>query len=114
MLDPKKEWPRLTFYGAGASLLLLASTGSLFVYFLGCSGLPARSEWPRWAHSSCCSGVIGVGVSLAATELQRIVSSNPGAEKMKVRLTGSVPVFFKLIQVFAGIKTSPPAWRSRS
>src|SRR6267378_2871560 len=83
-------------------------------YFLGCSGLPARSEWPRWAHSSCCSGVIVVGVSPPGTELQRIVSSNPGAEKMKVRLTGSAPVFFKLIQVFAGIKTSPPAWSSRS
>jgi hypothetical protein len=25
MLDPKKEWPRLTFYRAGAFLLLLAS-----------------------------------------------------------------------------------------
>jgi len=57
---------------------------------------------------------MGVGVSAAGTELHRIVSSNPGAEKMKVRLIGSVPVFFKLIQVFAGINTSPPEWRSRS
>ena len=46
-----------------------------------------------------CSGVIAVGVSPAATELHRIVSSNPGAEKMNVRQIGSVPVFFKLIQV---------------
>ena len=48
----------------------------------------------------CCSGVIGVGVSPAGTELHRIVSSNPGAEKMNVMLTGSVPVFFALIHLF--------------
>ena len=29
---------------------------------------------------------------------------------MKVRPIGSVPVFFKLIQVRDGINTSPPAW----
>jgi hypothetical protein len=60
-----------------------------FLYILDCSGLPARSAWPRWAQSSCCSGVIEVGVSPAGTELHRIVSSNPGAEKMNVRLMGS-------------------------
>src|SRR6266699_1775663 len=78
-----------------------------FLYILGCSGLPARSAWPRCAQSSCCSGVIEVGVSPAGTQLHRIVSSNPGAEKMNVRLMGSEPIFFKLIQVFAGIKTRP-------
>src|SRR5712692_8272299 len=86
----------------------------LFVHFLGSSGLLALSECPRCAQSLCCSGVIWVGVSPAGTELHRIVSSNPGAEKMKVRLIGSVPMFFKLIHVFAGMNTSPPAWRSRS
>jgi len=34
-------------------------------------------------------GVIEVGVSPAGKELHRIVSSNPGAEKMNVTLTGS-------------------------
>ena len=57
---------------------------------------------------------MGVGVSPAGTELHRIVSSNPGAEKMKVRAIGSVPMFFPLIHVLAGMNTSPPAWRSRS
>src|SRR5207247_7765923 len=83
-------------------------------HFFGLSSRPALSECPRCAQSFCCSGVIGVGVSPAGTELHRIVSSNPGAEKMNVRLMGSEPIFFKLIQVFAGIKTRPPAWRSRS
>jgi hypothetical protein len=46
--------------------------------------------------------VIRVGVSPAGTELHRIVSSNPGAEKTKVRAIGSVPMFFPLIQVLAG------------
>jgi hypothetical protein len=40
--------------------------------------------------------VIEVGVSPADTELHRIVSSNPGAEKMNVMLTGLVPMFFAL------------------
>jgi hypothetical protein len=40
--------------------------------------------------------VISVGFSPAGTELQRIVSSNPGAEKTKVRLIGSAPTFFTL------------------
>ena len=84
------------------------------------SGPPAYScmlvysACPRWAQCFCWAGVMGLGVSPAGTELHRIVSSNPGAEKMNVRLIGSVPTFFRLIQVFAGINTSPPAWRSRS
>ena len=58
--------------------------------------------------------MIGVGVSPAGTELHRIVSSNPGAEKTNVNAIGVAPMFFPLIQVFAGMNTSPPAWRSRS
>jgi hypothetical protein len=57
-------------------------------------------------RSSC---VIWVGLSFAGPELHRIVSSNPGAEKIKVRLIGSVPVSFKLIQVLLGMNASPPA-----
>jgi hypothetical protein len=86
----------------------------LLLHFLGISSILAFSACPRCAQSLCCSGVISVGVSPAGTELHRIVSSNPGAEKMKVRLIGSLPMFFAFIQVFAGINTSPPAWRSRS
>jgi len=63
---------------------------------------------------SAVRGVIGVGVSPAGTELHRIVSSKPGAEKMNVNAIGVAPMFFPLIQVFAGMNTSPPAWRSRS
>src|SRR6185437_15287135 len=74
---------------------------SIFHFWVD-SGLPALSACPRCAHSFCCSGVIFVGASPAGTELHRIVSSNPGAEKMKVKLAGSVPVFFKLIHVFSG------------
>ena len=37
-----------------------------------------------------------------------------GAEKTNVRAIGSVPMFFPLIHVLAGINTRPPAWRSRS
>jgi hypothetical protein len=58
--------------------------------------------------------VIAVGISPAGTELHRIVSSKPGAEKTNVSAIGSVPMFFPLIQVLAGMNTSPPAWRSRS
>ena len=76
------------------------------VHFCGCSCRPAFSAWPRCAHSFCCSGVIWVGVSPAGTELHRIVSSNPGAEKTKVSAIGSVPVFFPLIHVLAGMNTS--------
>jgi hypothetical protein len=68
----------------------------------------ALSACPRFAQSFCCSGVIWEGVSPAGTELHRIVSSNPGAEKMNVRLIGSVPIFFALTHVFAGMNTSPP------
>jgi hypothetical protein len=46
--------------------------------------------------------VIWVGVSPTGTELHRIASSNPGAEKMKVKLIGSLPMFFALTHVFAG------------
>jgi hypothetical protein len=53
------------------------------VHFLGCSGLPALSAWPRCAHSLCSSGVIYVGVSPAGTELHLIVSSNPGADVLQ-------------------------------
>jgi hypothetical protein len=41
--------------------------------------------------------------------LHRIVSSNPGAEKMNVSAIGSVPTFFPLTQVLAGINTRAPA-----
>jgi hypothetical protein len=41
---------------------------------------PHFSECPRCAQFFCCSGVIGVGVSPAGTELHPIVSSNLGAE----------------------------------
>ncbi len=81
---------------------------------LGFSCMLAFSACPRCAQSLCCSGEIWVDVSPAGTELHRIVSSNPGAEKMKVRLIGSLPMFFAYIHVLAGINTSPPAWRSRS
>ena len=77
-------------------------TAHLFVHFLGSSGLLAFSACPRWAQSRCSSGVIWVGVSPAGTELHRVKSSNPGAEKMKVRLIGSVPMFSKLNQAFTG------------
>ena len=83
-------------------------------HFFGVSGRPALSECPRCAQSFCCSGVIGVGVSPAGTELHRIVSSNPGAEKTNVNAIGVAPMFFPLIHVFAGMNTRPPAWRSRS
>lgn len=58
-------------------------------YSLASSCRFALSECPRCAHASCSSGVMVVGVSSASTELHRIVSSNPGAEKMKVRAIGS-------------------------
>jgi hypothetical protein len=87
---------------------------AVVVHFLGSSGLLAFSAYPRWAQSLCCSAVIWVGVSPAGTELHRIVSSNPGAEKMKVRLIGSAPTFFRLTHVLAGMNASPPAWISRS
>jgi len=91
---------------SGRPIVLVAARS---LQFLGCSCLLAFSAWPRCAHSFCCSGVISVGVSPAGTELHRMVSSNPGAEKMKTRLIGSVPTFFKLIQVLAGMNTRPPA-----
>jgi hypothetical protein len=91
-----------------STLAPLRLGGCLFHFWVD-SGLPAFSACPMCAHSFCCSGVIFVGASPAGTELHRIVSSNPGAEKMKVKPAGSVPVFFRLIHVFSGIKTSPPA-----
>src|SRR6478672_4822872 len=66
-------------------------------HFFGSSSRPALSECPRCAQSFCCSGVIGVGVSSAGTELHRIVSSNPGAEKTNVNAIGVAPLFFPLI-----------------
>src|SRR6266478_1580737 len=81
----------------------------MLVHFLGSSCLLALSACPRCAHSLCCSGVICVGISPAGTELHRIVSSNPGAEKTKLRLIGSVPIFFKLTHVFAGINKICPS-----
>ncbi len=58
------------------------------VHFSGLFMWPALSECPRCAQSRCCSGVIGVGVSPAGTELHRIVSSKPGAEKTNVNARG--------------------------
>ena len=57
--------------------------------------------------------MIGVGVSPAATELHRIVSSNPGAEKTNVNAIGVAPMFFPLIQVFASKVTPSDAWVGR-
>lgn len=74
----------------------------------------ALTACPKCEHSFRCSGVSGVGFSLAGTELHRIVSSKPGAEKMKTTPTGSVPVFFMLTQVFEGMNTMPPACTSLS
>src|SRR5258708_40263940 len=93
---------------------LRALTQDAIYFVLGCTGMSSYSACPACAHSARCSGVMGVGVSPAGTELHRIVSSNPGAEKLNVRLIGSVPRFFKLIQVFVGMIPSPPAWTSRS
>jgi hypothetical protein len=80
--------------------VVLCCQGARFVHFLG-PCLLALSACPRWAQANCRSVVISVGVSPAGTELQRMVSSNPGAEKTNVRLIGSVPIFFKLTQVLA-------------
>jgi hypothetical protein len=48
--------------------------------------------------------------SPSRTDVSRMKSSNPGAEKMATRLTASLPRLSTEIAVPAGMKTVAPAW----